>query len=151
MKSREEKLQQRRDYYQANRERLILKQKEYTNSPGVRERTNDYWWNYTTENFSKRLLTSIKCKCKAKNIPFDLDETDLQIPSHCPMTGIELKIRSEKGKKDYFTPSVDRIDSTKGYTKGNVRIVCLWYNTAKLMFSDEVVLELCKKVVETSG
>ncbi len=147
-KTREERLAQKRAYYQANREKHLATCKEYVSRPEIREKTNSYWWDYTTANFEKRLLSSIKSKCKKKNIPFDITEEDIIIPSHCPVTGIELKIRSERYKKDYFTPSVDRIDPKKGYTKGNVRIVCLWYNTAKLMFSDEVVYELCKKVVE---
>ena len=148
---RERRLAQKREYYQRNRETILAKQKEYVTRPEVREKTNNYWWDYTTANFEKRLLSAIKYKCKKNNIPFDLTEEDLKIPTHCPVTGIELKIRSEKGKKDYFTPSVDRIDPKGGYVKGNIRIVCLWYNTAKLMFSDAEVYELCKKVVENGA
>lgn len=116
-----------------------------------RTEINEYWWNYTTANFSNRLHTSIKYRAKKKGLPFNLEVSDLSIPEKCPMTGITLQIRTEKGKKNYFTPSVDRIVPELGYVKGNIRIVCLWYNTAKLMFTDEEVLDLCKKVIETHG
>lgn len=45
---------------------------------------------------------------------------DLVIPTHCPLLGIEL---------DQFHPnldnhcSLDRIDSTKGYVRGNVMVI----------------------------
>lgn len=46
----------------------------------------------------------------------------------CKVTGITLKIN--KGRK-YNSISVDRIDNTKGYIKGNIQIVCYGYNSMK--------------------
>ena len=44
-----------------------------------------------------------------------------------------------------FSPSIDRIDSTKGYVKENVRIVWLIENYCKNSFTDDVVIEFCKR------
>jgi len=42
----------------------------------------------------------------------------------------------------------DKIDPSKGYTKDNCRVVCWWYNLAKSIYSDEVVLDLMKTTVK---
>ena len=39
------------------------------------------------------------------------------------------------------TASIDRIDSSKGYTKGNVQWVCVFANLAKNTFKDELIKE----------
>ncbi len=73
-------------------------------------------------NRLRRLLSSVKARAKRKRLPFDLVLADLVIPSECPVLGIPLFFSSKKGPN---TPSVDRIDNLKGYTKGNVLIVSL--------------------------
>lgn len=148
---REKRLQQKRDYYARNRERLLAQQRKHNQEkladPEYRAAYQESWRQYTRDNYEARLLTTIKSKCKRFDIPFDLTIEDVVIPTHCPKTGIPLVVHKERGKY-YDTPSVDRIDPKGGYVKGNIQIVCLWYNTAKLNFSEEDVLNLCKKVVE---
>ena len=53
-----------------------------------------------------------------------------EYPKVCPEWGIELDWYI-KGAAQYNSPSLDRIDPTKGYIPGNVRIVCNSYNMAK--------------------
>ena len=36
-----------------------------------------------------------------------------------------------------FAPSIDRIDSSKGYTPDNIQIVCCAYNMGKKNMSDD--------------
>ena len=142
----------RQEYYRKNRDKVLQQQKEtrkrkLENDPEWREKQNEYWRKYTRRNYEARLLAVIKSKCKRFNIPFDLTLEDIVIPTHCPKTGIPLVVHEERGKF-MDTPSVDRINPKGGYVKGNIQIVCFWYNVAKLNFSDEEVLDLCKKVVE---
>ena len=151
---REERLQQKKDYYYRNRERILTKQKEslqnkFETIPGFRAQHNEKWRVYTKNNYEKRLLSSIKSKCIKYNIEFNLDLSDIIIPEVCPITKIPLVIHKERGKF-IDTPSIDRIDPTKGYTKSNIRFVCFWYNVAKLNFTDIEVKNLCKKVMENS-
>lgn len=49
--------------------------------------------------------------------------TDLTYPLVCPMLGLELDWFAEYRVEN--SPSIDRIDSTKGYIPGNV-IICSW-------------------------
>jgi len=41
-----------------------------------------------------------------------------------------------------FCPSLDRVDSSKGYTKDNVQLVCRIYNTAKGNGTKEDVMKM---------
>lgn len=59
---------------------------------------------------------------------FDIEFADIEFPKRCPIFDIEL---------DYFvsgkdnSAEFDRIDSTKGYVKGNVWIICRRANRVK--------------------
>jgi len=46
-----------------------------------------------------------------------------------------------------FSPSFDRIDNTQGYTRDNVQLVCLIYNTAKNAHTHEDLLKLARALV----
>jgi hypothetical protein len=48
-------------------------------------------------------------------------------------------------QKHPFKPSIDRIDSSKEYVLGNVKIVWMIENYCKNTFTDEQVLEFCKR------
>lgn len=48
---------------------------------------------------------------------------DINWPSHCPILGLELDYFADVRQEN--SPSIDRIDSTKGYIPGNV-VVCSW-------------------------
>lgn len=61
--------------------------------------------------------------------------------------GIPLKKEFGRGKTD-DTPSIDRIDCTKGYIKGNVRIVSWWANRLKSNLTLEQIEALYKYIKE---
>jgi hypothetical protein len=46
------------------------------------------------------------------------------------------------------TASVDRIDSSKGYTKDNIQFVCFMANIAKNKFSCDELINFCNLVSE---
>lgn len=59
-----------------------------------------------------------KSRAKKKNLEFSLELEDLKIPKYCPVFGKPLI----RGDIDW-TPSLDRVDSSKGYTKENIEII----------------------------
>lgn len=73
----------------------------------------------------------------------------------CPFTKQKLTLRTHYNYKEIrISPtiaSLDRIDSNKGYIKGNVRFVCLIYNYAKNIFSDQDVINFCHLVTENTN
>jgi hypothetical protein len=68
----------------------------------------------------------------------------------CPISGISMKLRTHNNCKDGlaepYSASLDRINNDLGYVKGNVRYVCYMANIARSRFSDEQLVEFCKRV-----
>lgn len=68
----------------------------------------------------------------------------------CPLTGWTMMLpRSSAGWRDgdrTRRASLDRIDSERGYTKGNVRFVVEMANYAKNSYSTIQLIEFCKAV-----
>lgn len=75
-----------------------------------------------------RLYNAAKSRAKAKNREFSIELEDIVIPLRCPVLDIPMK-----------SPSLDRIDSSKGYVKGNVRVISKRANTLK---NDATIKEL---------
>lgn len=75
------------------------------------------------------MLEAAKARAKRKKIPFALDVTDITIPSHCPVLGIELK--AGNGFYTDSSPSLDRFKPELGYVKGNVNVISLRANKIK--------------------
>lgn len=55
------------------------------------------------------------------------------------------------GNTSNVTASLDRIDSTKGYVKGNVQWVDKWVNQFKMDLTDDEVIALCCDVARYRG
>ena len=75
--------------------------------------------------------------CEATGIPFVFDHRD---------NGFSIVDRGML--RNPFTPSIDKTDPNKGYTKDNCKVVVYMYNTCKNAFSDEAVQYFCSAYVE---
>lgn len=105
-------------------------------------------YNYTwrTKNPAAYLLHTARSRAKQKGFEFNLEIEDIQIPTNCPVFGIPLFIRrggKEVGKNPN-NPSLDRIDSTKGYIKGNIQVISWRANNLK----SDGTLEEFKQLME---
>jgi hypothetical protein len=68
----------------------------------------------------------------------------------CPYTGWELfhlPTRANEGLRS-DRASLDRRDSSKGYTPDNIQIVSYMANCAKNIFSEESLIDFCKAVAK---
>ena len=59
----------------------------------------------------------------------------------CLLTGINFSLEppADDRAKNPYTPSLDRIDSNRGYTKDNVRLILTCVNIALNEWGDEVL------------
>lgn len=92
----------------------------------------------------KSILSSLRASAKKRGIHFDLTTSDLDeigIPITCPVLRIPIYFNRDKACDNSI--SVDRIDSTKGYTKDNIIIVSQRVNYLKSNAS----LEEMQKIV----
>lgn len=85
-------------------------------------------------------LGDAKRRADKKRIPFDITLEDISIPTHCPILNIPLY--RTRGKHTDNSPSLDRIDNTKGYVKGNVAVISYKANRYKSDLTLEVLDKL---------
>lgn len=74
----------------------------------------------------KQLLIEAKSRAKKLDIEFDIELSDITIPSKCPILGIDIKVKPylKHGTTHWqHSPSLDRVDPNKGYVKGNVAVI----------------------------
>lgn len=87
-------------------------------------------------------------RARQSNIEFSLSKEDIIVPEKCPILGIPLICHkgSPGGKKN--SPSLDRIDSTKGYTKDNIWVISHLANQMKSHSSIKEMKNFAKWVLE---
>jgi hypothetical protein len=90
--------------------------------------------SYRPEAF---MIDRSKSRAKKKGFEHNIDIDDVVIPEYCPLLGI--KLHKGDGKCCANSPTLDRIDNSKGYVKGNVWVISYRANTIK---SDATIEEL---------
>lgn len=95
----------------------------------------------------RHLLVVAKKRAKLQGRAFDLtlEWGRARWTGKCEITGATFIL--ERGRANSFAPSVDRIDSAKGYTQDNCRFVLLAVNRLKGDESDEVMRQIARLVV----
>lgn len=91
----------------------------------------------TTEQY----LQSLRARAEKKGIDFDLTPDWIEAKmayEFCEATGIRFR---GKGNEP-FGRTIDRKDSSKGYTKANCWVACWMYNRAKMDNTHDDVMEM---------
>ena len=147
-------------YYQANKEKKRLQgkiwaennkdkvaesaRKRRAKNPDVYRESQRKW---ERNNPEKVLYKAAKNRAKLKDWDFDIDVEDVVIPSHCPLLGIELIPRQGGQGSQDASPSLDRIDSSKGYVKGNVWVISALANRIKTNATPEQVMTVAQNLM----
>jgi len=84
-----------------------------------------------------RMWKSAQERALKKGMEFSITLKDIQIPTICPLLNKKLII----GDREY-TPSLDRIDSSKGYTPDNIWVISHRANQIK----NDATLEELEKI-----
>jgi hypothetical protein len=116
------------------------------------------WWDknptYSSDwqkrNVASRLCSIAKQRAKKRNVEFSILKEDVTVPEVCPILGVKLEMNngSGAGGKDN-SYSLDRIDQSKGYIKGNVQVISHKANSMKFTASKDELLLFAKWVLET--
>lgn len=123
--NRDEHNRKMREYMRLNRHKHILEKDEL--------RKND---------LAAYLLLGLETKAKRRGLECSLTKDDLIVPECCPVFGTKW----DWSNKD-TVPSLDRVDNSKGYVAGNVKVISYKANRLKsdAMISDiEKVLDYMK-------
>lgn len=95
------------------------------------------------------LLKQAKKRAKDKGLEFSLTLEDIKIPQRCPIMD-EILQYIPGGYSDY-SPSIDRIDSSRGYTKDNIQIISSIANRMKWNATKEQLLTFCQGILSLEG
>lgn len=99
---------------------------------------------------------SCKNGAKIRNLEFNITKEDIynlwvKQNGKCALSGLDIKIeRNYKKMKEGMTASLDRIDSTKGYTLDNIQWIHKHLNKMKMNFDNEYFIEMCKLVADNN-
>lgn len=152
------------EYRKKNKEYFDKKNKEHYNKEDNKKRYEKY-----KDSFLKRkaeydtslrgkmygLLEAARGRAKKKGLEIDIDldfllELYEKQDGKCSLTKIPFTFeRNTNGEKKFlpYNPSIDRIDSKKGYTKENVRLLLVIMNLSLNNFGEECFYEVCKSFI----
>lgn len=92
----------------------------------------------------KKMVARAKNRAKLHSITCTIKYTDVVIPEYCPIMGIKMEqfIGKSGGRKN--SPSIDRIDNSKGYEPDNIQIISHLANQMKSQASPEELVKFAK-------
>lgn len=114
-----------------------------TKTPRQQEQTTAYLRAQPPEY---HMYYRARWRARQADEPFTIERSDVVVPELCPYLGIPL-FKGE-GKQTANSPSIDRIDSAKGYTKGNVEVISNMANAMKYNATPEQLVTFAKAILE---
>ena len=126
------------------------------------QKTTGYYSSYckkclaslAQENPRRRLFNSSKGNAASNGIEHTIRLDDIPIPKICKYLGIRLDYRcaAERGSlRAWNAPSIDRIDPTRGYVKGNIQVISDLVNRMKQDATIDQLIVFAKGVLEVHG
>lgn len=98
----------------------------------------------------KNHLNHARRRAIEKGMEYDIDIPWLKIKltrGRCEVTDLAFDDTKDPYVNPFY-PSIDRIDSSKGYTKDNCQVVCMMFNNAKQDHDVKHFETWCKAFVE---
>lgn len=126
-----------RKYREAHREQYNARSRAYAAAHPEQRRA----WNaanrehrnaYQRAHPEHGLFNQARIRAKRYGVPCTLtlaDVRELPAPMVCTATGLPLA--HSKGQPSALSPSIDRIENSRGYVPGNVRLVCQRFNVLR--------------------
>ena len=100
------------------------------------------------EDKLKLMVKRAEKRAKVKNVNFNITWEDVEYVDACPILEIPLNWgeTTNEGGRNIDTPSLDRINPSLGYIKGNVRIISTLANMMKSSANREQIQAFCKNI-----
>ncbi len=139
--TQEKKKAYQAEYYVKHRAKRLAEQAVYQRLPERRERMRELRVAnaekirvYVRARYiavpARSILRNAKARAKKMGLDFNLSIEDIHVPATCPVLGIPLVIGNSKGWSP-TCPTLDRVDNSKGYVKGNVCVISWRANSLK--------------------
>lgn len=117
--------------------------RDYEKEKEARENKRKVHLKYRMSNPSKYLLQKCKNRARSLSIEFNLTLDDMYVPEICPLLNLPFNYGVES-----YCPSVDRIDNTKGYIKGNIWIISTLANRMKSIANKKELLLFAEGIIK---
>jgi hypothetical protein len=104
---------------------------------------------YLEANPERSLYRVAEQRARKRGIAFNLTLADIVVPERCPVFGIVLQ--RGKGVAGPASPTLDRIDASRGYVKGNVAVISNYANILKGQASAAQHLRIAEWMKEVSS
>jgi hypothetical protein len=97
----------------------------------------------------EKMWQRAKNRSRLSGLEFDITVGDIDIPDECPVMGLPLMphVGSPGGRPN--SPSLDRIDSRKGYTKDNIQVISHLANQMKSSATPQQMLKFADWAIKT--
>lgn len=99
---------------------------------------------YRAQSTEERIYYGSRNRARREGTEFTISLKDIVFPDKCPITNEKMVHSNRIHFKT--SPSLDRIDNTKGYIPGNVRVISYKANSRK----GDLTLEEIKKLYQYS-
>ena len=126
-------------------------EKRYTDKAEFGQRPKDFTFQGMAP-WVREMFRITERNARRRNITFALTRRQFRdlverSEGRCMMSGIEFDTAPANGRRRPFAPSLDRIDSTKGYNAENCRLVCVIVNLAMNEWGAEDLIKLAKHLI----
>jgi hypothetical protein len=103
------------------------------------------WWVKATSSIEGAL--KVLCRSKGRNLdPSAILQMFYSQEGKCAISGVKMTWGFGRGRVS-TNVSIDRVDSSKGYTVDNVQLVCDYVNCMKLDQPQEKFIQWCEIIV----
>lgn len=102
---------------------------------------------YSKNKPEKRLLWAARKRAKERGLEINIEESDIIIPTHCPYLKIPLVVTRPRGSSRRDVISLDRIDTSKGYIKGNIEVISHLANTMKNDATPALLINFAQEIL----
>lgn len=133
-----------------HKEKYNAYQRNYNRRAAAHEKKRARAIIYDSVNYEKQLYTQVKGRAKRRGLEFNLEHSDIVIPEICYYLKVPLTRIRGQGIV-YTNASIDRIDSKKGYIKGNIQIISYLANQIKTNATREQLETFARSVLEMNA
>jgi len=117
-------------------------QKKHRNTPAAKQKAKEL----ILRNYERYLLNSVRRRAREKDFEINLEISDIVIPELCPY--LQIPLTRIRGQGHVATnPSIDRIDSSRGYVKGNIEVISYLANSMKQNATKAQLITFAKSIL----
>lgn len=125
IKYQEDRIEYARDYYKKNGEIARQRSRDWKAKNKKKIVEIDAAYQKTMHGWVTRKICSMRRHSKKTGLPCDVDRDYIKslVVERCPVFGWELQYGMKLTDRRPNVATVDRIDNSKGYIKGNLHII----------------------------